>query len=147
MNCRSAGSKSSIGICFEDDAGLESGGLSKEPDFPSWAAPVTPRTQPMTKQLKLIRDNVNSPLSLNGLSPGLTKHRGARAVEGSSYLREEIRSSVWINGWAAAGTGSLLFRISLLLMSFPYNSRLASPSSVTTSPARSSPPKTPRDRE
>ena|SRR5437764_724321 len=98
MNCRSAGSKSSTGICLDDDAGLESGGLSKEPDFPSWAGPVAPRTQTIIKQLKLIRDNANSPLSLNGLSPGLTNRRGAQAVEGSSYLREEIRSSVWIKG-------------------------------------------------
>jgi hypothetical protein len=98
-----------------------------------------------TRRVKLMRDNVNSPLSLNELEPGPHALK-ARARE-RSYLREEIRSRVWINGWAAAGTGILLFRICLLLTSLPYNSRLASLSSVTASPARSRPPKTPRDRE
>src|SRR6476646_10044690 len=86
MNCRSAGSKSSTGICLEGDAALESGGLSKESDFPSWAAPVAPRTERMIKQLKLIRDNVNSPLSLNGLSPSLAKRRGAQAHRTNQLL-------------------------------------------------------------
>jgi hypothetical protein len=70
MNRRSAGSKSSTGISLEGEAGLEAGGVSGDPVFLSCAAAVVTRRQRAARQLKLIRDNVNSPLSLNGLKPG-----------------------------------------------------------------------------
>ena len=66
MNCRSAGSKSLTGISFDLEPGWAGGGVV----FPSCAARVVIREQRTAKQTKLMRDNVNSPLSLNELKPG-----------------------------------------------------------------------------